>query len=42
LIGYMAAEANHTDDEKIGKKLDRLFERLSRILDKSIEYDDGE
>jgi hypothetical protein len=42
LIGYIAAEANHTDNEKIGKKLDRLFERLSRILDKSIEYDDGE
>ena len=34
LIGYIAAEANHTDDKKIGKKLDRLFERLSRILDK--------
>jgi len=33
-------EANHTDDKKTGKKLDRLFERLSRILYKSIEYDD--
>jgi len=42
LIGYIAAEANHTDDKKIGKKLDRVFERLSRILDKSIEYDDDD
>jgi len=42
LIGYIAAEANHTDDKKIGKKLDRLFDRLSRILDKSIEYDEDE
>jgi hypothetical protein len=42
LIGYIAAEANHTDDKKIGNNLDRLFERLSRILDKSIEYDEDE
>ena len=42
LIGYIAAEANHTDDKKTGKKLDRMFERLSRILDKSIEYYDDE
>lgn len=40
LIGYIAAEANHTDDKKIGEELDRLFERPSRILDKSIAYDD--
>ena len=37
LIGYIAAEANHTDDKKIRKKLDRLFERLTRILEKEIE-----
>jgi hypothetical protein len=37
LIGYIAAEANHTDDKKTGEKLDRLFERLTRILDKAIE-----
>jgi len=42
LIGYIAAEANHTDDNKIQKKLYSLFERLTRILDKSIEYDDDE
>ena len=40
LIGFIAAEANHTDDKKTGKKLDRMFERLTRILEKSIEYDD--
>ncbi len=37
LVGFIAAEANHTEDKKIGKKLDRLFERLSRILEKEIE-----
>ncbi len=37
LIGFIAAEANHTDDKKIGKKLDRLFERLARILEKEID-----
>jgi hypothetical protein len=42
LIGFIAAEANHTDDKKIGKKLDRLFERLSDILDNSIEYHDDD
>jgi hypothetical protein len=40
LIGYIAAEGNHTDDKKTGKKLDRLFERLTRILDKAIDIDD--
>ena len=34
LIGFIAAEANHTDDKKIEKKLDRLFYRLSSILEK--------
>jgi uncharacterized coiled-coil protein SlyX len=37
LIGYIAAEANHTDDKKIEKKLDRLYERLDQILEKEIE-----
>jgi len=36
LLGFIAAEANHTDDKKIGKKLDRIFERLTRILEKEI------
>jgi len=35
LIGYIAAEANHAEDRKIGKKLDKIFERLSNILNKS-------
>ena len=34
LIGFIAAEANHTDDKKIEKKLDILFYRLSSILEK--------
>jgi hypothetical protein len=42
LIGYIAAEANHTDDKKIEKKLDRIFERLTLILEKSIEYNEHE
>ena len=33
LIGFIAAEANHTEDKKVEKKLDKLFERLSRILE---------
>ena len=37
LIGFIAAEANHTDDKKTGKKLDRLCERLTRIFDKEID-----
>jgi len=34
LIGFVAAEANHTDDKKLQKKLDKLFDKLSRILEK--------
>jgi len=37
--GYVAAEANHTDDEKIEKELDALYDKLQRFLD---EYDDQE
>ncbi len=37
LIGYIAAEANHTDDKSIQKKLDGLYERLDRILEKELE-----
>lgn len=42
LIGFIAAEANHTVDRKTGKKLDQLFEKLTCILDKLIEYDGDE
>ena len=33
LIGYIAAEENHTDDVKIKKSLDKLYDKLSDILD---------
>ena len=36
LIGFIAAEANHTDDKKIEKKLDRLFDKLNFILEKYV------
>ena len=31
--GYIAAEANHTDDKKLGKKLDAVFNKIQKILD---------
>ncbi len=34
LIGYIAAEANHTDDKQLQKKLDKLFDKLDRIFEK--------
>lgn len=37
LQGYVAAEANHTDDRGLEVKLDRIFEKLQKVLD---EYDD--
>ena len=33
LIGYIAFEANHTDDRRLGKRLDQLFVYLQGILD---------
>lgn len=30
---YIAAEANHTEDEKLGKKLELLFNKIQTILD---------
>ncbi len=38
LLGYIAAEANHTEDTKLQKKLDRLYEKLQRKMG---SYDDG-
>ena len=32
--GYIAAEANHCDDRKKEKKLDRIFEKVQDLLDK--------
>jgi len=37
LQGYVAAEANHTDDKKIQGKLDAVFDKLEKFLD---SYDD--
>jgi hypothetical protein len=31
--GYIAAEANHTEDNKLGKKLDAIFNKIQKILD---------
>jgi len=37
LLGFIAAEANHTEDKQLEKKLDRLFEKLTRIFEKEID-----
>ena len=39
LGGYIAAEANHTTDKKLEKKLDRVFEKIQSLLD---QYTDEE
>lgn len=33
LIGYIAFEANHTDDRRLRKRLDQLFAHFQDILD---------
>jgi len=33
LVGFIAAESNHTEDFKLQKQLDKLFEKLSRIIE---------
>mgnify|MGYP000462683939 CR=1 FL=1 len=33
LGGCIAAEANHTTDKKLEKKLDRVFEKIQGLLD---------
>ncbi len=37
--GYVAAEANHTSDAKLRKRLDKLFDKFQKFLD---TYDDQE
>jgi hypothetical protein len=32
LMGYVAFEANHTEDQRLRRRLDRLFERLQNVL----------
>lgn len=39
LLGYIAAEANHSKDKKLERELHRLFSRLRKELE---SYDDGE
>jgi len=36
LLGFIAAEANHTVDKKLEKKLDKLFDKLTRIIEKCL------
>ena len=31
--GYIAAEANHTEDKRLGRKLDRVFDKCQRLLE---------
>ena len=38
--GYIAAEANHTENGKLQKELDRIFEKLQDIMDKYDIEDD--
>ena len=38
LLGYIAAEANHTKSKKLQKDLDALYDRLKQVMD---SYDDG-
>ncbi len=39
LLGYIAAEANHSEDPKLQKRLDSLHDRLKTKME---SYDDGE
>jgi len=39
LIGYIAAEANHTSDRRLQSALDRLYDRLKATME---SYDDGQ
>jgi hypothetical protein len=41
LMGYVAAEANHTKDKNLHKELDRLFEQMEEVLDSYTDEDDG-
>ena len=38
LLGYIAAEANHTEDEGLQGELDALYERVQEKME---SYDDG-
>jgi hypothetical protein len=38
MLGYIAAQANHTDDDKLREELENLYDRLSAVQE---SYDDG-
>ena len=38
LLGYIAAEANHTENVKLEKQLDKIWGRLQKKME---SYDDG-
>jgi hypothetical protein len=40
LAGWVAFEANHTKDKKLGKELDHLFDRIQDLLDSYTDQDD--
>lgn len=39
LAGFVAAEANHAKDKKLGKELDRLFARIDGVLESYTDQD---
>ena len=39
-IGYIAAEANHTEDKRLERKLDRIYDKVQGLLDKFAEVED--
>jgi hypothetical protein len=40
LNGYVAAEANHTEDKKLAKALDRVFDKIEKLLGRYTETED--
>jgi hypothetical protein len=40
LNGFVAAEANHTEDKKLAKALDRVFDKIEKLLGRYTETED--
>ncbi|MGH9816540.1 MAG: hypothetical protein ACRD5F_02480 [Candidatus Acidiferrales bacterium] len=40
LAGFVAAEANHTQDKKLQKALDKLFQRIQTTMDRYVDQDE--
>ena len=38
-IGYIVAEANHTEDKRLERKLDRIYDKVQGLLDKFTEVE---